>query len=32
LTLPAAAPDKICSTIKMLVQGKPVVTDTPVAR
>ena len=30
LTLPAAAPDPICSTIKMIVQGKPEVADLPV--
>lgn len=31
LTLPASAPDPICSTIKMLVEGKPEVEDTPVS-
>jgi alpha-L-fucosidase len=31
LTLPAAAPDAICSTIKMLVQGKPEIAETLVS-
>lgn len=30
LTLPAAAPDAVCSTIKLIVQGKPEVVDLPV--
>jgi alpha-L-fucosidase len=28
LTLPAAAPDAVCSTIKVLVQGKPEIAET----
>jgi alpha-L-fucosidase len=31
LTLPATAPDAICSTIKMLIQGKPEVAETLVS-
>ena len=31
LTLPAAAPDAICSTIKLLVQGKPEVVEATVS-
>lgn len=31
LTLPASAPDPICSTIKLVIQGKPQVEETIVA-
>lgn len=31
LSLPATAPDAICSTIKMLIQGKPEIAETPVS-
>jgi len=31
LTLPGAAPDPICSTIKMVIQGKPEVAETLVS-
>jgi len=30
VTLPAAAPDAVCSTIKLVIQGKPEVVDRPV--
>ncbi len=30
LSLPTTAPDAICSTVKMVVRGKPDVTETPV--
>ena len=30
VTLPAVAPDAICSTLKMIIQGKPAVVDLPV--
>ena len=30
VSLPAAAPDAVCSTIKLVIQGKPEVVDLPV--
>jgi len=30
ITLPASAPDAICSTLKMVIKGKPVIKDVPV--
>jgi alpha-L-fucosidase len=31
LTLPAAAPDAVCTTIRLLIQGKPEITESPVS-
>jgi len=30
ITLPASAPDAICSTLKMVVKGKPVIKEVPI--